>query len=332
MTSSMLCARPQEFLESSACEAGKSSGSGPFPYEAFGLGFRSSEPIPGAFPAEPRQGTGIEICTGRIPDAIPQPEYADATVQINDRECLITLPEARLHIDREERVVVERTCSVQSAAFWGPVLSTAVSIIGLRRGDIPLHASVVVGNGVPVALAGPSGAGKSTTAAALICAGYHPHADDLCLLQMGFPNAVMVGSGLPEVRLWDDAASELGWPGHDRTTLVAGIPKAQYRLSLISARTVALRRIYALEFATDSTHHGIRRLSGFDAMVALTSCLRLRNSLLTKLSRLRVFEGFARISREVDVFRFSRPFGRQTIKSSISLLQEHMLSPAHTGE
>lgn len=299
-------------------------------YRAFGMYFTSPVPVPGLSSVVPgTTESSIMIQFGNVPDAIATPEYCDATVQASSSECLFEIPgRLRFYVDEKEGVLVESIGSVEPSVFWGMLLSLAMSIIGLRRGYVPLHASAVSGSGVSVAFAGQSGSGKSTTAATLIHMGHQAHSDDLCLVQMGSGGAAMIGAGLPELRLWDEAVEVLGWSAGSRIGYVENISKAVYRLKNSSVSSLPLGRVYALEFSDDASRHGIHRLQGFDAMAMLMDCLRVRPGLITRGLRLLLFEGLAQISREVEVFRFCRPWDSQRLQYWTERLAEHIgISP-----
>ena len=304
----------------------------PYFYDVFGMHFSAPVLIPGLPRISPLPGvTSIEIRFGSVPGSISGAEYSDAAVQASSSECLFDVPgKLRFYVNPDEQVFAERAEGMEQSAFWGFLLGVSLSVIGLRRGHVPLHASAVSGDGTAVALAGQSGSGKSTTAAALVALGYQPHADDLCLTRMGAGDAPTIGKGPPELRLWDEAVEILAWPETGRFAYVDNTSKAVYRLQPGSASDLKLRRIYGLEFTDDTDRHGIHRLRGFDAMQMLMGCLRVRPGLVTPGLQLRLFENLARISSEVEIFRFSRPLDPRRVRFWTQHLAEHIGAP-HSG-
>ena len=302
------------------------SAPGPYFYDVFGMPISAPEPIPGLSPVSRQPGmTSIEIRFGSVPGSISGVEYSDAAVQASSSECLFDLPGGlRLYVNPEEQIFIENAGAMQPSAFWGMVLGVSLSVIGLRRGYVPLHASAVSVEGTAVALAWQSGYGKSTSAAGLVASGYQLHADDLCIARMSPGDAPTVGKGPPELRLWDEAVEVLEWPESGRYAYLDNISKAVYRLPPGSTSDLTLRRIYGLEFTDDTARHGIHRLRGFDAMKMLMGCLRVRPGLVTLGLQQRLFENLARIADEVEVFRFSRPVDSGRVRFWTSHLAEHI--------
>lgn len=98
---------------------------------------------------------------------------------------------------------VESSLELARAIVLGPALSLALEL----RGCLCLHGSAVAIGGRAVAFLGGKFHGKSTLATALTAAGAMLVSDDLIAIDDGHP--VRVRAGVPSVRLWQDAASEL---------------------------------------------------------------------------------------------------------------------------
>jgi len=190
-------------------------------YDLFGFTFAVAEKVPG-LPEAQDTGRAIRVRFGRVPQAIEQPQFQDTAIQASDTEFLFTRPDGlRLYIDAAG-IVVERGAEHNGAPFWVRVFSTCAAIAGLRNGAIALHASAVESGGSGIALAGQSGFGKSTLVAALVQRGFALYADDLCLIRPAVQGLPLVGAGLREIRLWDDAAQALGWNGDERAEPIRG--------------------------------------------------------------------------------------------------------------
>ncbi len=297
-------------------------------YGAFGMHFVSPAPVPGLSPVSQKVENSISIQFGGVPESIAQPEHRDSTSQASASECLLVIPgKLRFYVDANERVFVESLAEMDPYVFWGLVLSLTFSVVGLRRGFVPLHASAVCRSGVSVALAGQSGAGKSTTAATLLDLGHEAYSDDLCLVQWSPGGTAVIGAGLPELRLWDETAEVLGWSADQRIGSVENISKAIYRRKDSSRFTMPLTRIYALEFSGDPSQHGIHPIKGFEAMTTLMRCLRMRPGLVTNGLQYRLFESLARVSRDIEIFRFSRPSDKSRLQYWAERLAQHIDSP-----
>jgi hypothetical protein len=281
-----------------------------FSYRLFGLGFLSGEPIPGVpTEAEITRCDAIHIEFGATPRSIPAPEYQNARVQATGAEYLFHCPGlGRISVQGSERIVFERAVERgpgTTSAMWRLILGAGASMAGFRRGFVPIHASAVVDGNDCIAFAGKSKAGKSTIAGLLNGLGYRLHADDLCLAYSS-DRQVAVGAGVPELRLDEDAVGMVGWNDVEPVAIAAA-GKSAFRWGTPEGGPRPLRRIYILEFASESSQPGIYRISGVVALSALIDCLRLRLPLLLTGLAPRNFERIAAISRTVEMFRFVRP-------------------------
>src|SRR5690606_782475 len=88
-----------------------------------------------------------------------------------------------------------------------PALYAAVTEALRASGLLPLHAAVVVSDGVATALAAPSGTGKTTTLLRLLSRGWSPLAEDLSWLDPGTGTLYGWDRGL---RLWSDGLARVG--------------------------------------------------------------------------------------------------------------------------
>ena len=297
----------------------------PHRYALFGLTFHSAEPVPGlAAVAAGNDARPVTIEFGRVPVSIADPSYRDESIQASATEYLFSYADVlRMYVAGDSRIVVERLEACDPVLLWTLVLGAGASIIGFRRGLVPLHASSVrVGDGC-MALAGQTGFGKSTLAASLTDLGFALHADDLCLLQPG-DGAVMVGGGIQEFRLWDDAVQALAWNERAPFARMPNIAKSVFRQLQPAPAPLPLRRIYALAFADETVPPGIYRVDGVAALQTLIWCLRMRVGLLTVGEQQRTFETLAEVSHRVEMFRFVRPLDSTNLRSWSERLAAHM--------
>jgi hypothetical protein len=309
-----------------------------FAYRIFGLDFLSGEPIPGLAPTSGIAGSdAIRIEFGSVPVCIPDPEYADESVQATGAEYLLNYPKiGRIYVQGGERIVFERaagaferatgaferTPDADPAGMWQFVLGVGATIAGFRRGFVPIHASAVVHGNDCVAFAGQSTAGKSTIAALLTTLGFGLHADDLCLAHWS-GSRVDVGTGVPELKLCDDAVGMVGWNRREPAAYFADAGKSLFRLGTTECGPRPLRRIYVLEFASEANKPGIYPIGGVTALQALIDCLRIRLPLLMTGPAPRYFERMAAVSRAVELFRFVRPRDPEQSFQRAGRLAEH---------
>jgi hypothetical protein len=294
-------------------------------YELFGFTFAVAQEVPG-LPEAPGKEGALRIRFGPVPQAIARPEYQSEFSQASATEYLFTCPDGlRLYLNGGG-IVVERQQEPGGTPFWVQIFSIGASIAGFRNGQIPLHASALEACGGCIALAGQSGLGKSTLLAALVQRGFALYADDLCLIRPATAGPPLVGAGLREIRLWDDAVQALGWNGDDRAEPIRGTSKTIYRLAATGASLLPLKRIYVLQYSDDATPEGISRIAGVAAIQALIGCLRLRPGMLSVGARQKTFESLAAIGSAVEFYRFVRPRDRAQIAPWSQRLAEHLSS------
>lgn len=124
------------------------------------------------------------------------------------------LPEITLHWwnqgscwqtgDREAGVAAHFEPGEARIEVWGssfPALYLALNEALRASGLIPLHAAILVRDGVATALVAPSGTGKSTTLLRALAAGYTPVAEDLAWLD---PDSLEVHGWDRGIRLWPE--------------------------------------------------------------------------------------------------------------------------------
>jgi hypothetical protein len=279
-----------------------------FSYRFFGLNFITDRVIPGVSEAgdvPPERAVHVEF--GEAPAGIPAPEYEDESVQANGQEYLFLFPKiGRIYVRGGERMIVEEIDGADEVVLWQVILGVAGSIAGFRRGLVPIHASAVIAGDHCIALAGQSTAGKSTQAALLNGLGYELHADDLCLADCSGEH-VMVGAGVPELRLSQASIDTAGWQHREPFAIAHEAAKSVFRWNGERRPSRRLARIYVLAFAAAGEEPGIYPLSGIGAFEALIDCLRLRLPLLLTGPAEKYFEALTALSRSVAMFRFVRP-------------------------
>lgn len=279
----------------------------PYYYRLFGMPFATPEPVPGVVETAAEAGA-VRVRFGDVPDEIDNPAYRDDAVQASASEYLFANPSGvRLYIRGDHEITLEPDRQVERALRWMLIFGIGASVAGLRRGFVPLHASAVEACGGCVALAGQSGFGKSTLAASLVSLGYPLFADDLCLIQPGGAQGPLVGAGLRESRLCDDAVDALDWVDHAPVASHRGPDKHVYRFTHDTPSLLPLKRIYVLDYAREDWPAGIHRLRGIESLQAVIGCLRMRLGMLNVGDRERTFAALAAVCGAAEVYRFVRP-------------------------
>lgn len=260
-----------------------------------------------------------------VPVNLGRPNVHENMVQISEGEFLFDLPEVvRAMAVGGHSLRVQFAPGGDPARGWYSALTMGAGMIGMQRGRFPLHGSAITARGRAVAFAGVSSAGKSTLVAALVRAGYPLLADDLCMIRQD-EEVYRVGSGVPAVRLLEDAASHLDMRGASAGDIKISVPLD------LGEDDVPLSRIYALRFGEAKESPTIRKLSRMEALAFIAQGVRLPIGLdrLPTSWRARNFEFVSGLARQVNVFELSRPRDFASFEKTISLLIEHLEDRRH---
>jgi hypothetical protein len=106
------------------------------------------------------------------------------------------------------RIIIESIAGGDPERLRMFLVGTALSVLCLQRGLLPLHAGAIEAGRRAIAFAGGSGAGKSTLCAHFENGGYNILSDDVCMIDVRRDHSV-VWPGLPRMRLRRDAAALL---------------------------------------------------------------------------------------------------------------------------
>lgn len=165
---------------------------------------------------------------------------------------LLKLPSGlAFHYQQGKGVTVSRPPHVTDAEVALFFNGSVYGAIAWINGFVPLHASAIVHDGRVHAFTGHSGAGKSTLVAALGGAGFTHFCDDVLVLDMRDPNAILCLPGHKKMKLWRDA---LALTGHERGEQVRGDLDKYFVAPTgeTAATPLPLTHLYFLEEATRS--------------------------------------------------------------------------------
>jgi hypothetical protein len=149
---------------------------------------------------------------GFTPNTLPGALKEMPTYAITRDAFLLKLPSGlNFHYRRGNGVTVSRPDAVSDLEVALFLNGSVYGAIAWINGLIPLHASGVVHNGRVHAFTGHSGAGKSTLAAALGKRDLPLLADDVLVLDLSDPDAVICLPGHKQLKLWGDALAMTGY-------------------------------------------------------------------------------------------------------------------------
>ncbi len=185
------------------------TGAGHYAYG--GLVFRSTVPLPLMPACAGDRPVDVEVEFGPLPApaaalvrAKPHFQmYADGTATLRSPEGI------RLGFDNGRILRIEVPDGLEPRLVQSWLVGPGLGLILHQRGFPPLHACAVSSAGRAIAIAGDSGAGKSTTARMLLERGYKLLAEDQAIID---PATATLFPGVPDLRLWVEAARRFGHP------------------------------------------------------------------------------------------------------------------------
>jgi hypothetical protein len=201
--------------------------------------------------------------------------------------------------------VVDPFPDVSDEVLCLPVLGILMGTLLHQRGLFTLHASAVSVHGDAVAFIGQKGAGKSTMAAAMQVRGHGLITDDVLALDMGHHGDVLARSAFPQIKLWPESATALGYSLHALPKLSDTIDKRVLRSTeSFCEESLSLKHIFLLSEGTDIS---LNRLQGGAAFTTLLAESYAPRFLGSKASTPTLFRHCKRIADHVPIHRLDRP-------------------------
>lgn len=196
-------------------------------YRAFGLTLYSELILPSLPPAR-EAGSDLEIRIGQVdPDGLPGGQPIGRFAQSKPGCVWLHVPGvARFLISDGTSITVDREPGADEQTIRLYLLGSCIGAVMHQRGRLILHGSALRFGDKAVVFAGRSGAGKSTLTAAFNLRGHDLLADDLSVLD----GQGRVQPGIPHIKLWDDAAGNLGLDTAEMTRIRLQVDKYAYRV------------------------------------------------------------------------------------------------------
>jgi len=223
-------------------------------YQVYGLRVSSALELPELIAdsavqfAADQQISDLVIRVASISIAKPTDATGGENSWASPREILLNFEEGGRFLVRNGReILVEPAVGVQDIALrlflLGPVLATLLH----QRGLLVLHASAVAIGGLAVAFLAEKGKGKSTLAAAFHVRGHMLVADDIVPVGVDALSAPLTYPGFPQLKLFPEAAEQLGGQSEDLPRLLPDYDKRARRLtSPFPDGPLPLRALYVL--------------------------------------------------------------------------------------
>lgn len=216
---------------------------------------------------------------------------------------------------------------VSEESLWlnGSVYAAVASMNGL----LPIHASAVAYNGSVFAFTGPAGAGKSTVAAALGRCGLPMFCDDTLVMDLSDPDRIICLPGHKRLKLRPDAFELTGAVREEKVSQTYDKNYASPSGGIV-AEALPLAELIFLE---DGADPALTRISGAERFVRMEDEHQTRYlfEAASGFDRAELFAHRARLSQQIEMTRFVRPFDRKRFDEGVALLARHIIRDGGRG-
>jgi hypothetical protein len=282
-------------------------------YKAFGLVIQSDLPLP-------------ELVTAKgKPDIVIRLRHVDDSSLIsNSRSYVAKTAWGTIRLHEGHEAVVEPAQQLTEPVLRMFILGPVIAELLRQRGLLLFHSSSIAINGVAIAFLGASGSGKSTLAEAFHTHGYAIVTDDVLAVQANTVRPIAFSS-CPQIKLWPDAVTSLGYRVDDLTRVHTGSEKRIHRVvyDAFVQNPLPLQRMYVL---TDGDHHGIEILKARSAMIELMKYPHGIALLAMAPFAKANFNQCVRLVKQVRICRLTRPRSLSTLTESVRLIEHDVAS------
>jgi hypothetical protein len=181
-------------------------------YTLYGLALAVPFPCPMLTPAPVGTVSDVTVVEGSVPYRLATPQAEFGNWQATPGSFLLRggHRSGRFLVEDGQRVTLQRNPAAEVERLCANLTTGVISALLSQRGQVVLHASVVMTPRGAVAISGESGAGKSTTQAALLARGCQMVTDDVTILKWENGGQVKVLPGFSNICLCEDAAIKMG--------------------------------------------------------------------------------------------------------------------------
>ena len=291
-------------------------------YLAFGIQFESEIELPELQTCD-GGSADVKILYGNVPNEIRSPFGQREFYQVAEGEFLLRVRGvASYYVTEGEQIVVQPfTQDLRGVRLY--LLGTAMGVLLMQRGILPIHGSAVVIRERCIIFAGLSGAGKSTVAAALHKKGYSLLADDISAVNCDHDGLPWVQSGYPQQKLWQASASMLGINTISLQRICEDEDK--YAVPVLGGfwrHPVLLNAIYEITVQPGS-NIAIVPVKGAEKIATIMHHT-YRSEVLKGLGlKLDHFKKCAALAKQIPVFRLTRSEGVLSLNRQMDTLERH---------
>ena len=183
-----------------------------YQYTLFGLNLAVPFPCPMLPPAPAGIEPDVTVVEGPVPFSLEAPKVEIDNWQATPDRFLLRggRRSGRFLVEDGLRIILQRNPNAENERLFMSLSTNVIGALLCQRGQLVLHAGVVMTPRGAVAISGESGAGKSTAQAALLARGCQMVADDVSVLRKSDDAQITVLPGISNINMCEDAAIKLG--------------------------------------------------------------------------------------------------------------------------
>lgn len=230
----------------------------------------------------------------------------------------------RFAVSDGREIVVDPLPGMDARTLRLFLLGSALGCILHQRGLLPLHGNAFLHEGQAVLVVAHSGTGKSTLAAAMKRRGCPILADDVCAVRTMVGATPVVYPGIPQIKLWKDAADHLG----EDTGAMGRVShdEEKYALPVLArhhGQPWPIRAIYVLDIH-DGTAPEMAAMTPLEKIDALRTHT-FRKGMVTRLGTVSAnLRACALLAQEVPMRRLLRPRAGFLLDDLADLMQRDL--------
>lgn len=269
-------------------------------YSTYGLTFDSDIALPELRPAPDAEGApDVRIVLGPVaPGGLDEGTRLGPFMWASDRAFWLQVPGvARFLVEDGRRITLEPAPGIDEDSVRVFLLGSAMGALMFQRGLLVMHGNAVRIGERCLLCVGQSGAGKSTLAASFMRRGYDVLADDVVPVDAE-GRAV---PGFPRIKLWQDAATQLGFDTAPLRRIRPGMEKFNLPIAeRHSDRPLPIRWVYLLNRDSEDGIHmePVRGMKRFPVMRRNTYRVRYLDGMALRAEHLKLC---ARLSSQIHL-------------------------------
>jgi hypothetical protein len=257
----------------------------------------------------------------QLPDAVVVDQYSFATAT----QYLLSIAGiARYLVTGGREIVVEPDADALPLDVRAYLLGAIFVVLCQQRGLLPLHASAIAGKSGVVAFLANSGHGKSTLAAHLAQRGFRVLADDVCLIDVAEPPAMVIPTA-PWLKLWRNSLENLGREPKGLDRVFSDDDKYRLPLAPINQPEPILKLVFLEDDEVSLTTTEIEEVPRVEAVPLLMNLTHHSYLLEATGQREENFLRCGRVLSQARAYRMIRPWGLMYLESTVDALENLLL-------